>query len=249
MDQPLDRPGFRGWLRLGVEAFSLLASLAFLGAVALNEHLFGKWGLSFLQIASPSDVIMTGLGALFWMTPLAVVAAIGGGLGYVSRRARRLWWGLLALECVAAVALAIAIVIEADLRQGDTALLSCTLAPVAHLLSHPRSGAVMRRRGARAALALLVIAAVLLTIDNRVGRQAQAGVTRERIHVLQPALPDCHGLVLWKGERATVVECNYPDEGHSVRVLYDAEDLVVTTARVPHANRTASVRNPPAGAN
>lgn len=48
-------------IALTVDILSLAGVLAFVVAVALNQLVFAEWGLNFLQVATPSDVIMSGL--------------------------------------------------------------------------------------------------------------------------------------------------------------------------------------------
>jgi hypothetical protein len=254
------RPRFRGWVKRAVEALSLLAALAFLAAVALNQFLFNQWGLSFLQVASPADVVMTGVGALLYLSPLVFIAAAGALLGLVTRRVRPLWWGLLLLECLVIVALAAAVAFRTSVTtpsgSGVTVLLILALVPLAHLLTHSRRREMLARRGATAAVGSLLVASVLAVAAGQVQDYSLDGVGPQRIHLLQPALPGCHGLVLWQGERATVVQCSYGRAAReNLRVLYNAQDLVITTADVPHeppqAKAAASARRdagPPAPA-
>ena len=229
----------RVWLKLAVEGFSLLAAFAFLLAVARNEFLFSRWGLSFLQVASPSDVVMSGLGALFHFSSLVVLVAVGAVPGLLTRRVRELWWALFLLEGAAWIVLAVVVALLAsgegrDWGAGVTILLTLTLVPISHLLTHRRRREVLARPVARAALVLLVAASVLAFAALQIREQAAVGVTEKRIHLLQPRIPDCHGLVLWQGERATVVDCGYARGGTKPRVIYNAQDLMVTNASVPH---------------
>ncbi len=50
-------------------AFSIVSALAFVGSIWLNSQAFKTWGLDFLQIATPADVLMSGLQAagIFWL--------------------------------------------------------------------------------------------------------------------------------------------------------------------------------------
>jgi hypothetical protein len=207
--------------------------------VALNQFLFARWGLSFLQVASPADVVMTGVGSLLYLYPLVVFAAAGALLGFVSRRVRPLWWGLLLLECVLIGALAALVAfggsVSSPSGRGVTVLLILGLVPLAHALTHRRRREMLARRGATAAVGLVLAASLLAVVVAQITEQSVEGVGPERIHLVQPAIPDCHGLVLWQGERATVVQCSYGKAAReNLRVLYNAQDLVITTAEVPH---------------
>ena len=233
------RPRLRSWIKRAVEALSLLAAIAFLAAVALNQFLFNQWGLSFLQVASPADVVMTGVGSLLYLSPLVFIAAAGALLGFASRRVRLLWWGLLLLECILIAGLAGVAAFNGSLTSpsgsGVTVLLILGLFPLAHLLTHWRRREMLARRGATAAIGSLVVASVLAVVVGQVQDYSLDGVGPQRIHLLQPAIPGCHGLVLWQGERATVVQCSYGAAAReNLRVLYNAQDLVITTADVPH---------------
>lgn len=55
-----------------VQLVSLASIAAFLVAVVVNSMVFDRWGLEFLQIATPSDVLMSGLAILFsWLRLMA----------------------------------------------------------------------------------------------------------------------------------------------------------------------------------
>lgn len=228
-------PRARPWLKWGVEAFSLLASLAFLFAVALYEILFKTWGLSFLQVATPADAIMAGLGILFYASPLLILAGAGALIGFASRRPPVLWWLILVIECALLVLLSVAVGIREFPGAGVIIFLILGLTPLAHVLTHRRRPEVMSRRGAVAAVAALAAASVVAIVVDQVRSQGEDGVGPRQVHLLQPVIPGCHGLVLWQGERATIVECSWiPPAGKDVRVLRDVENLMVTTRRMRH---------------
>lgn len=64
------------------EIFSIITALAFLGSVFLHVVVFGKWGLSYLQLATPSDVLMGGLAVLVHALTFSPIIVFGGAFGF-----------------------------------------------------------------------------------------------------------------------------------------------------------------------
>ncbi len=89
------------------ELFSVLTAGAFLTSIWMHQTVFSSWGLSYFQVATPSDVLMGGIGTLALAVGLAPWFAAGvaaaGALYWVTRflPASRRWldWpiGLAAL--------------------------------------------------------------------------------------------------------------------------------------------------------
>lgn len=68
---PGDRPLF-SW---ATEALAVLGIFGFILAIGVNSLVFGFWGVDFLQLASPSDVIMSGIAAT-----ASLMVLMGAGL-------------------------------------------------------------------------------------------------------------------------------------------------------------------------
>lgn len=56
---------FERAFRITAEVTSIVLIIGFVVSAAINQLVFARWGLSFLMIADPSDVLMSGLGFLF----------------------------------------------------------------------------------------------------------------------------------------------------------------------------------------
>jgi hypothetical protein len=73
-------------LRLGkglTEYFSVVTAASLVLSILANQMVFDRWGLNFLQLATFTDVAMSGLSLLFFTIPLAIallVAWFAGGL-------------------------------------------------------------------------------------------------------------------------------------------------------------------------
>ena len=62
-------------LAYAVELVSVAGVIAFLIAVAVNSAVFAEWNLNFLQLATISDVVMSGLDIFFAVLGTLVVSA------------------------------------------------------------------------------------------------------------------------------------------------------------------------------
>lgn len=64
-----------------VELLTIFGLIGFLGSIMLNSYVFSFWNLSFLQVASLSDVIMSGLQLSIDIATLSAAGLAGFGLG------------------------------------------------------------------------------------------------------------------------------------------------------------------------
>ena len=74
-------------LTLLAEMITVVGFLGFLGSILLNSYVFQKWNLNFLQVASLSDVVMSGLQLSIDIASLSVMVVAGYAIG-------RLFYGL-----------------------------------------------------------------------------------------------------------------------------------------------------------
>lgn len=77
--------GATGILAYAVELVSIAGVAAFLIAVAINGAVFAGWNLNFLQVATISDVIMSGLDIFFAVLGAFAAMAAAVAAGYVAR--------------------------------------------------------------------------------------------------------------------------------------------------------------------
>jgi len=69
-----------------VELLTVFGLLGFLGSTLLNGYVFAQWGLSFLQVASLSDVIMSGIQLSIDLASISIIAVAGYVAGKVLYR-------------------------------------------------------------------------------------------------------------------------------------------------------------------
>lgn len=70
------RRGSRSLLTFVIEIFSVVSAASFFLSAAINTVVFRMWGVNFLSVASPSDVVMSGIN-------LAVQASLAIGVGWL----------------------------------------------------------------------------------------------------------------------------------------------------------------------
>lgn len=98
---PVDSSILRKHLIFAAEIATLFSTAAFMLSVVLNNIIFSNWNINYLQVASPSDVLMGGLDLLFRSWPVL----LGIFFGYeTSLRPDRLSKVVLLLIGIAAVA-------------------------------------------------------------------------------------------------------------------------------------------------
>ena len=73
-------------LAYAVELVSVAGVIAFLIAVAVNSAVFAEWNLNFLQLATISDVVMSGLDIFFAVLGTLVVMALSVTVGFILRK-------------------------------------------------------------------------------------------------------------------------------------------------------------------
>lgn len=244
----LPNAGLKPIVRSVVEGFSVALALGFLGSVIANSAVFLSWRLSFLQLASPSDVITSGL-QISWPVLLSVLST-GLGIGTriavreaAIRNPRTVDIGfkvLIGLLGVAAAAWAIwAILSEPEKRERlDIWLVSYSF--LTFVFGFVRSKVVVHRPGRgldhdevhRAMRDMLTIVAGVgfLLIQFNIPVVAKSGFFGDRYRLTDPRLPAaCEGAVLWTGERAIVVRCGV---GTKPVVLVGPENAIL----IPRAN-------------
>lgn len=226
------------WRR--AERLTVLTGVAFVGSTLVNTLVFDVWGQTFLLIATPMDVLMSGL----HLATLPVLLAAGFAAGYVcvvSRQNKtfalllyiaalvlfglilarlisygpavaRLWWigGFVGWSCGGWNGLE-----SLQARQiawGATAGLS----------AHVQAAFDRIGRGVTYGLfagSYLIVAGVMLWVAQ------EAGYPSHPVRLSPKDTPaDCAGRVLWIGERALLIDCgNYP--ARDVQVLYGPEGV------------------------
>lgn len=102
----------RQWLVLTAEISAMAGGVGFVVSAAFWTVVFNNWGISYLQIASPSDVIMGGLAVAlllaFMIGPLALAILLAFWIVRIVKITRRMGWliGVIASQLFLFVALA-----------------------------------------------------------------------------------------------------------------------------------------------
>ncbi len=227
------------WRR--AEWLSVFMGLAFLGSTLVNTLVFDVWGHTFLMIATPTDVLMSGLHLAIAPAFMAVgyASAYTGMASHPSRlRASLLYIIMMALGLITLLLLfehgpAVAglwglsglvgwfgggCVVLDDWRARQGVLVR----PVTGFQGRLRDAFEKIDRGVTYGMffaAYLIVAGMMLWFAQKDGYLS---------HPLRLSLKDtptdCAGRVLWAGERAMLIDCsNYP--ARDVQVFYDPEGL------------------------
>ncbi|HVQ06873.1 MAG TPA: hypothetical protein VMS43_00410 [Allosphingosinicella sp.] len=238
-------PRLHSVLALTAEAASLAGLVGFIAAIALDSFIFNRWGLTFLQIASPTDVILSGLqNSLVLAAPCFVFAGgwlLGRDLFGLSNTARWrrtllfLWAAALVSMLWFADALihhgyfrylvgAVIFLFAALVGTGDH--VEAELPPGVDVTTPAalKSIRVLKLDGRFNSVFICLLIASTAMLE-RINDLSDDGMFSARTaYLLSPELRDCHApYVLWAGERAVVVQCP-PDK---VRVLYQPGDLQI----------------------
>lgn len=234
-DQGGTPPARRGGLLVQVaEYFSLATAVSFFLAIWANQLVFGRWGLSFVQLATITDVLMSGLSLLGALIPFMVVFAVGFQLGGRRSRLQWLWYGYLALGLsMTGFGIVVAVLygrMAPAIAVGGVALAGLFTPSVLRL----RRRRTLAGRLSLAAWAAALSVCVLVVAEDVTDDLSRAGYSAEPLHLVRPeGVGGCVGHMLWAGERVIVLDCD--DK------LGDHDDLVVVFGQ---ENRTFERHHP-----
>lgn len=218
--------GFQLAKRL-TEYFSVVTAASFAVSIFANQAVFDRWGLNFLQLATVTDVVMSGLSLLFFTIPLAMALLAAWVIGGLRGRLR--WFGRVALVIAALVfALGLWGLAHGEADQGAAAAVSSSGFVLVGLLSQPalRFRKERRLRAGIAVIAAAVVAVVTLaqTVAYTVKRYEVRGYSAAAQLYLQSTIPYCKGRALWIGERAVVLDCSERSGSRSISVIFGQQD-------------------------
>jgi len=232
------------FLALTAQVTSLAGIAGFVAAIILNSIIFRNWGLTFLQIASPSDVILSGLqlaiGFLIPCMGLAIGWAVGMRLFAVSHS--RIWRALLPLFWIALGVLVFALArryadyldrtgwisigamwfaLAIGAFEGRTAEMDGSEAQTnvwkSALIENRRLNSILCFAG-------FWVVAVFNQVE-RISGEGMFGGGRAKL--IWPVLQQCNQpRAMWAGERAVVVRCVSGD----ILVLYRPENVEIGDA-------------------
>lgn len=223
--------GLRPVLLLSAELASLAGGAGFLIGIGLNMLIFARWNLAFLQVASPSDVLMSGLQIGAWLAILAL--AVGSGFWLADRAhpiaGKRLGW--VYVISFAALMGAFMVVENTQVARSVSAVFM--------LFAASTFMAILSRLSRFAGLARwtgIVFVSMLILVQF----YAYVNEVTDRGMVSSPSTAFLVGTtertcskakVLWLGERSVVVRC----ADLRVAVLYDPGATVLAPVKEKYA--------------
>lgn len=200
------------------ELFSVLTAAGFLASIWMHQTVFSGWGLSYFQIATPSDVLMGGISTAavaIGLAPWVLAGAVTGGAVYwlagLLAPARR-WLDWL-------VGLAVLLTVFGVVREGITAsadaagiVMLAYGAAAAWLLLRikPRLSPTGYHRAALGVLAVGLAVALGYACGQRItfgfGGDHEFASTLAAPYDLRPQCE--RERVVWIGQRSMVVRCS-----------------------------------------
>lgn len=209
------------------EYFSVVTAASFALSIFANQAVFDRWGLNFLQLATVTDVVMSGLSLLFFTIPLAMALLAAWVLGGLGGRWR--WIGRIAFIIAALIfALGLLGLAQGEADQGAAAAVSSSGLVLVGLLCQPalrfRREKSLRAGIAAIAAALLAVVTLAQTVAYTVKRYEVRGYSADAQLYLQSAIPSCKGRALWVGERAVVLDCSERSAPRSISVIFGQQD-------------------------
>jgi|GEM_PF-6796703 len=222
------------------ERLTVMTALAFLASTLVNTLIFDRWGQTFLAIATPTDVVMSGLRLA--ITPAIMGLAYAGA--YAGVLSRRTWGGANIFLLLTVVGLGI--IVAGPVGYGPavlrlwwaTAILGWFTGGLVALgewsdrraLKEPPKGfwrgvaRWFKNLWRRTQYGVLIVV-YLFFCGGTVWITSEAGYFSSLLRLHKDNMPaNCAGRVLWTGERAVLIDCGqFP--AHDVQVLYGADGL------------------------
>ncbi|SEH12713.1 hypothetical protein SAMN05428974_0544 [Sphingopyxis sp. YR583] len=223
-----DRSERAVWVWL-IEAFSIATAASFLASSALLWLVFSTWHLDFFSLATPGDVLMSGLSAAFRLLPFAVLAWIYWRYDNLATRRNLVILAVVLLGIYVARVLLLRRYVDTYIvgeksaffewyytlhmvLPGTWVVVAAAAAIAAAIVVRlARSGRLRGRKWIGFGLAACAVAAV----GGLVGQLQKSGFQPAGVDVLRHDA-DCFGHALWIGERFTVLRCT-PEEIRVVR--------------------------------
>jgi|GEM_PF-4247860 len=253
-----DRRGSGLWSRvapfivLTAEVSGLVTFAGALFSVVFNSIAFSSMGLSFVDIATPSDLLMSGIKlAGTFLIVLAVSLGLSLPIYLVFRRLRRVpnqawkWaFAITATACAAAVAWeSLSVAGLAGGSSGIGAWFEILLLAYFPLLALAMlvSGGQFERPWRFAAYAVIAVA-LTLVFSISVYSKYWRGYTNDNLYVAYQDGDDrCDGELraVWIGSSSIVSECGAGHEGRDFRVINRSSVNVMTEAAYRHNEREA----------
>ena len=230
------------------ERLTLLTALAFVASTLVNVMVFDTWGLTFLAVATPSDVLMSGLilglvPAITWTGYTACYALV------VARKSKWTRW-LAYFGAVGAICTIVPRFVGYGPPAGQLWWLSFTLGFVlagavlasdrwaigSEIVGWRERVAAIGRRFVRDGLRILLLVAFLFFSGAMVWVVSEAGYLASPMRFSEKDKGKyCDGRVVWIGERALIIDCGVAPI-HDYQLLYGLEGVTLVQDRRHYAS-------------
>lgn len=236
-----------------VELMTIFGALGFLSSIVLNGYVFSQWGLSFLQIASLADVIMSGIQLSIDLALISLAAATGYGIGrflFIKSphtyeemdklpRSRKLLENARLSICVLALLSSLPGLIYALIFGLPSIKLLVMIAfAVGFVLGNFTAKRLFEQSWWAVAIVCLSITATLslfvyiyvqafFSSESVIGRGVERGFVSQRraFQVGVNGLSNCpSATVLWMGERAIVSRC---EASRQIIIVSNGENVLI----------------------
>ena len=215
-----------------VELSTIFGVAGFLGSILLNGYVFTHWGLSFLQVATLSDVVMSGLQLSLDIASLSLFALVGyvagrrlflacGRSGPIWERVEKVRTNFVTALVVGSIPLTGYVLWRGVGGTGNLPVLYGIAAGVGFAAGNVNTSRYWGKDMADNAAAVVVTTSVLglfayayvqafLSKESVIGGGLEGGFvsTRRQEFTLAGPQPACpRARVLWIGERSIVARC------------------------------------------
>ncbi|NML05323.1 hypothetical protein [Sphingomonas sp. G-3-2-10] len=234
--------------RITAELSAILSFIAFAVSVWVNSIVFSHWGQDFLQLASPTDVLMSGMRLFgYFLGPLVVALALTAifpllnGLSIEDGKApKNLTEKLFVYSVYVIVALLFlfplvigGLWLSGNLDLRNTFYFYPGMAAVGFAALHiygnlrdPDPWQEIHGTVAAAVIGLTGLALVAGWFGARIQDQARNGFHPNRLAAFSGKDELCAGSrVLWSGTQTTVIECGSGRPNSRILILRDGENL------------------------
>ncbi|HEY5411830.1 MAG TPA: hypothetical protein VIJ94_13995 [Caulobacteraceae bacterium] len=234
---PNKQAGFlSGQLKAWAETIPALAAAAFCITTFFHEFVFRAWGLNFLQLATPQDVLMSGISSLALVVLVSLCSLLGLYLGSWLKAVQSfrlpIRAGIAALMLIFGYLFSI-IPVDKTLYNINSVWITASWANIYFgILAGFEPNRVLRL-WLRALLIVVSFGAAAYSMAAQAGHLIVFGFeTTPMVATIKDAGASCESDVLWLGERNVVFKCRSgPLTG--VRVLHGDSDVSVTLKSRP----------------
>jgi hypothetical protein len=227
-------------IRLFVELISIFAIFSFIASTIINETIFTRWHLSFFQLATPEDVILSGLQFAFQSLPLVIAFSLVCYIYYLGLFNSWLWSSLGAGGSIIGISF-----LEIYFRKTPSVecglldslfdalnavfilFLLFSVLPVQRMIFSRKfvTSQISNRKlilTRRVTIVFLLLVALSYEIHRQTSVIQEYGYAGSHLEALSTKISgqQCKARVMWVGSKATILKCLALDSG-------DKEDVLV----------------------